>query len=57
MLFRECMGWGLRITDDELRFWALERNRGMRCPLDKGEAERQVEQLGVFVLGPIRAPG
>ena len=45
MLFKECMGWGLRITDGELRFWALERNRGMRCPLDKGEVLGIVESV------------
>ena len=45
MLFRECCRWGLRITDDELMFWALARNRGMRHPLDRAEVEGMVESV------------
>ena len=45
MLFRECCRWGLRITDGELMFWALERNRGMVHPLDRAEVEGIVESV------------
>ena len=44
-LFRECCRWGLKITDDELMSWALERNRGQRHPLDRAEVEGIVESV------------
>ena len=44
-MFRECCRWGLKITDDELRFWALKRNDGQRHPLDRAEVEGIVESV------------
>ena len=45
LLFRECLAWALRITDDGLMAWALTRGLGMHPAMERPEIEGIVRSV------------